>query len=465
MPKNVRHVKKHTDIRLWKNGKRKKGSSTPQINQEPDNIFYTVPSKMVSSYVEKTTTAPVNIAVIKYWGKRDTSLILPTNSSLSVTLSQDQLQSKTTIRASPNFPSTRLWLNGVEEFNLEKNKRLQACLHETRFLRKIHEKSLLESGQKDYIPLSEYNLHICSENNFPTAAGLASSASGFACLVYALSQLFELPISATVLSRVARQGSGSACRSLFGGFVAWQMGQAEDGSDSQAVQIVPETHWPNLEVLICVVSDAKKGISSTEGMQSTVNSSELLKHRITHVVPNRMVKIENAILARDFQTFAEITMRDSNQFHAVCLDTFPPIFYLNDVSRAIIQLLTELNKSNNGIFKAAYTFDAGPNAVIYAPRENLREIVNLIARYFPPNQGSGNCEEYFNDHSSLFSQGESLGKLDLPIGFNSQVIPVFPNDSVKKILHTRVGEGPKLVSGNNDGLLNLEGLPKRLATK
>ncbi|CAG8440420.1 3169_t:CDS:1 [Dentiscutata heterogama] len=409
---------------------------------------------------EKTATSPVNIAVIKYWGKRDTSLILPTNSSLSVTLSQDYLHSKTTIRASPDFEKTRLWLNGVEDTDIEKNKRLQNCFRETRRLRKEYEEKLCkDKGADNVIPLSEYNLHICSENNFPTAAGLASSASGFACLTYTLSQLFELPISATELSKIARQGSGSACRSLFGGFVAWEMGSQDDGSDSQAVQVAPQDHWPELEALICVVSDTKKGTSSTEGMQNTVNTSTLLQHRIEHVVPLRMKSMIKAIHERDYQKFAEITMQDSNQFHAVCLDTFPPIFYLNDVSRAIIRVITEYNSSNpERKLKAAYTFDAGPNAVIYTTSENIPEIINLIAKYFPSNE---NTSDYFSDPFQLFV-GKTIGEQPLPLGFNDQIIPVFPKGSVKQILHTKVGEGPKVIAGEFDGLLNKQGWPKRL---
>ncbi|CAG8657605.1 7799_t:CDS:2 [Dentiscutata erythropus] len=404
---------------------------------------------------EKTATSPVNIAVIKYWGKRDTNLILPTNSSLSVTLSQDHLHSKTTIRASPDFEKTRLWLNGVEDTDIEKNKRLQNCFRETRRLRKEYEEKLCkDKGADNVIPLSEYNLHICSENNFPTAAGLASSASGFACLAYTLSQLYELPISTTELSKIARQGSGSACRSLFGGFVAWEMGSKDDGSDSQAVQVAPQDHWPELEALICVVSDAKKGTSSTEGMQNTVNTSTLLQHRIEHIVPLRMKSMIKAIHERDYQKFAEITMQDSNQFHAVCLDTSPPIFYLNDVSRAIIRMITEYNSSNpERKLKAAYTFDAGPNAVIYTTSENIPGIINLIAKYFPSNE---NTSEYFSDPFQLFV-GKTIGEQPLPLGFNDQIIPVFPKGSVKQILHTKVGEGPKVVAGEYDGLLNKQG--------
>ncbi|KAH9920126.1 GHMP kinase, partial [Fomitopsis serialis] len=297
---------------------------------------------------QATASAPVNIACIKYWGKRDTKLILPTNSSLSVTLDQDHLRSTTTSRRT--------------------------------------------------LQLSTYAVHISSRNNFPTAAGLASSASGFAALVSSLAALYQLPASPSELSLIARQGSGSACRSLFGG---------------------------SIHALICVVSDDKKGTSSTSGMQRTVETSALLQHRIKHVVPARMKAISEAILARDFDAFARITMQDSNQFHAVALDTDPPIFYMNDVSRAIIALVVEYNRvavAAGGKLKAAYTYDAGPNAVIYAPKENLKEIVELIVNYFPQ-------AESFKDPFGLFD-------------FNAAVAKPFGVGAVKNLIHTRVGDGP-----------------------
>ncbi|KAG0326346.1 diphosphomevalonate decarboxylase [Dissophora globulifera] len=393
---------------------------------------------------EATCTAPVNIAVVKYWGKRDTSLILPTNSSLSVTLSQDQLHSKTTIRASADFTSDRLWLNGIEE-SIEKNKRLVACLRETRALRRTQ----IEDKDPSAPKISNLAIHICSENNFPTAAGLASSASGYACLVYTLSKLFELPLDASDLSIVARQGSGSACRSLFGGFVAWEMGTKEDGSDSKAVQIAPETHWPDLQAMICVVSDEKKGTSSTEGMQLTVKTSALLQHRIKEVVPKRMEDMIAAIHNKDFPKFAELTMQDSNQFHAVCLDTYPPIFYMNDISRAIIRIITEYNK--DGV-KAAYTFDAGPNAVIYAPKDNMAEIYAILSHYFP--------NAAFDDSMGLLKE---TALPSLPKSFDTRISPVFPEGSVKQILHTKADGGPRVLDSATHGLLNSEGLPKRLA--
>ncbi|KAG2232605.1 diphosphomevalonate decarboxylase [Thamnidium elegans] len=406
-----------------------------------------------------TCTAPVNIAVIKYWGKRDIDLILPTNSSISVTLSQDILHSKTTISTSPEFSQDRLWLNGIEE-DITKNKRMHNCFRETRAIRKEMEDKA-ESAGSPIENLSTYPVHVCSENNFPTAAGLASSASGLAALVYTLSQLYELTISTSEVSRIARQGSGSACRSLFGGFVAWEMGQKEDGSDSLAVQIAPETHWPELEALICVVSDAKKGTSSTAGMQSTIKTSPLMNERINHVVPARMEQMTKAILDKDFQSFAELTMRDSNQFHAVCLDTYPPIFYLNDTSRAIIQLIHEYNAtSQDGKLKAAYTYDAGPNAVIYAPKENMAEIIQLIGHYFPSNKEP---TAFFADPYQVVNG--SLGQDFVPkthVNFNQNVVPVQPVNSVSRLLHTKVDDGPRVLDAE-ESLLKADGLPKRLA--
>lgn len=297
-------------------------------------------------------------------------------------------------------------------------------------------------------------MHICSHNNFPTAAGLASSASGFAALVYSLAKLYQLPASPKELSLIARQGSGSACRSLFGGFVAWREGTAADGSDSFAEQVASEADWPDMHALICVVSDDKKGTSSTAGMQRSVETSTLFPRRLT-IVPDRMRDITQAIRNRDFDTFAAITIKDSNQFHAIALDTDPPIFYMNDVSRTIITVITEYNRialETTGKRKAAYTFDAGPNAVIYAPRENIKEIIGLIVSYFP--------QESFSDPFQLFDGAQVQGRL--VDGFNAAVAKRFGTGAVKTLIHTSVGDGPRAIRDEEESLLGADGLPKTL---
>ena len=116
--------------------------------------------------------------------------------------------------------------------------------------------------------------------------------------------------------------------------------------------------------MVLVVSDKEKDTSSTSGMETSRLTSLLLQHRASHIVQQRLDEIEQAYLNKDFETFGRITMQDSNQFHAVCLDTYPPIFYMNDVSKSIIKLVHAFNEQMGKVV-AAYTFDAGPNAVIY----------------------------------------------------------------------------------------------------
>lgn len=177
-------------------------------------------------------------------------------------------------------------------------------------------------GDEDALPLClSYKVHVASVNNFPTAAGLASSAAGFACLACALARVYGVEGD---LSEVARRGSGSACRSLYGGFVEWQMGQRADGKDSIAQQVAPESHWPELRVLILVVSAEKKLMGSTAGMQTSVETSALLRFRAKALVPARMAEMARCIRERDFQAFGQLTMKDSNQFHATCLTPSRP---------------------------------------------------------------------------------------------------------------------------------------------
>ena len=272
-----------------------------------------------------------------------------------------------------------------------------------------------------------------------------------------LAALYKLPTDPSQLSLIARQGSGSACRSLFGGFVAWEQGKLDTGLDSYAVEIAPRSHWPSMHALICVVSDVKKTTASTAGMQLTVETSDLLQDRIKNVVPRRMEAIIAAIKAKDFNAFAAITMKDSNQFHAVCLDTFPPIFYLNDVSKAIIAVVTELNRVSlaaGGPYVGAYTFDAGPNAVIYAEENNMPEIISLVQRYFPVAQ---TFEDPFALGSSASAEGGALRD-----GFREGVSGgVWAKGSVSRLIHTRIGDGPRVL-GEEESLMTADGLPKKV---
>ncbi|KAL5362293.1 GHMP kinase [Aspergillus floccosus] len=387
-----------------------------------------------------TTTAPVNIAVIKYWGKRDPSLNLPTNSSLSVTLSQRSLRTLTTASCSAQYPSQdELILNGKPQ-EIQSSKRTLACLSNLRSLRKT-----LEDANPSLPKLSTLPLRIVSENNFPTAAGLASSAAGFAALVRAVADLYQLPDSPRDLSRIARQGSGSACRSLMGGYVAWRAGSLDDGSDSLAEEVASASHWPEMRAIVLVVSAEKKDVPSTEGMQTTVATSNLFATRATSVVPERMAAIETAIQNRDFPTFAEITMRDSNGFHATCLDSWPPIFYMNDVSRAAVRLVHDINRAA-GRTVAAYTFDAGPNAVIYYLEKDNDLVAGTVKAILGPNT-EGWDGPFYEPLKNTTAPGIALDNVD------SRALAVL-KDGVSRVILTGVGEGPISV---NDHLVSEKG--------
>ncbi|KRT85554.1 hypothetical protein AMK59_1236, partial [Oryctes borbonicus] len=306
--------------------------------------------------------------------KRDDELILPINDSISSTLDTNQMSAKTTIMANPNFIENKIWLNGKEEsFN---GPRLQSCLKEIK--RRVQE-------SKKRSDIIEWNIHICSENNFPTAAGLASSAAGYACLIFALAKLYDVEGD---ISGLARRGSGSACRSVYGGWVKWWKGNRSDGLDSIAVQLAPASHWPDMRIIILVVNESRKKHGSTDAMKRSIATSTLLSARADTIVPGRISEMESAIKSKDFPKFAEITMRDSNQFHAICLDTYPPCFYLNNVSHAIIEFVHAYNEFR-GSAQVAYTYDAGPNACLYTLENNVGEIISIINEIFPTNISEG----------------------------------------------------------------------------
>ncbi|KAK4798555.1 hypothetical protein SAY86_030881 [Trapa natans] len=421
-----------------------------------------------------TARTPTNIAVIKYWGKRDESLILPVNDSISVTLDPEHLCTTTTVAVSPGFDQDRMWLNG-KEISLS-GGRYQNCLREIRARAEDFEDNErgIKIAKQDWQKL---RVHIASYNNFPTAAGLASSAAGFACLVFALAKLMNAKEDPSQLSAIARQGSGSACRSLYGGFVKWIMGKEENGSDSLAVQLVDENHWDDLVIIIAVVSSRQKETSSTTGMRDTVETSMLLQHRAKEVVPKRIVKMEEAIQNHDFSSFAQLTCSDSNQFHAVCLDTCPPIFYMNDTSHRqiillhpccrIISCIEKWNRSEESP-QVAYTFDAGPNAVLIARnRKTAALLLQRMLYFFPPSADTDMSSYVLGDKSILKDAGiqgvNDVEALPPPPEMKDKVPAQRNGGEVSYFICTRPGRGPLLLSEADGSLALLDhstGLPK-----
>ena len=214
-----------------------------------------------------------------------------------------------------------------------------------------------------------------------------------------------------------------------------------------AVQLAPEDHWPEIRALILVVSDKKKDTSSTKGMSTSVATSKLLAHRANAIVSERMNDIEKAFHEKDFEAFGRITMMDSNQFHATCLDTYPPIFYMNDISKGVINLIHKYNEFS-GEIRAAYTFDAGPNAVLYTLEKFQIEVLALLLHCYP-----SECHNAFVSNQVLEDKAKSY-KL------SQECLNLIENNvasigDVKMIYCTESGPGPQRLS-DHEGLICLK---------
>lgn len=183
-------------------------------------------------------------------------------------------------------------------------------------------------------------------------------------------------------------------------------------------------------------------------MKTTVVTSELFPRRVNHCVPMRIADMTQAIATRDFPRFAEVTMRDSNQFHAVCLDTFPPAVYMNDVSHRIAALVHAFNAAC-GDTRLAYTFDAGANACLFLEEHNAGLVVALINHYFPKAS-----EDY---------RGKPVEEVVLPLDLVRDIAmePHAPG-LIKGMIHSDVGNGPRVL-GPEDALLDDDGLPMMLS--
>ncbi|KAJ8675964.1 hypothetical protein QAD02_011750 [Eretmocerus hayati] len=364
-----------------------------------------------------TFATSINMSVIKYWGKRNEELVLPMNGSIGLTMDSEHLCAKTTIEINPEFKEDRIWLNGKEE--TMQNPRLQNCLREIKKRAQVPQQMV------------NWKIHIWSENNFPTAAGLASSAAGYACLTTALAKLYKIEGN---ISGIARFGSGSACRAAHGGFVRWYPGFDDlTGSDCISETIFPASHWPEMRILVVVVNDSKKKVSSIEGMTRTVQTSEFMKYRAEKISPKRIDQMLEAITNKDFEMFAELTNRDSNEMHGVCWAAYPPIFYNNDTTLGIIELIHLYNNAKGG-HKVAYTVDAGPNATLFLLEKDVTEFLSILHHHFPI------IEEVISE----YFKGMPVGNIPAPQELLERIkYPTNKPGKLKYIIYTKVGDGPK----------------------
>lgn len=299
----------------------------------------------------KTVRAHANIALIKYWGKKDERLRLPLMSSLSMTLDRFYTDTKITESDFNHF-----YLNGIEQIG-------QSSQRVFTYLKFLQDKFGV-SG----------NLAVRSTNHVPTAAGLASSSSAFAALVGAFCSHYGFEIEIKELSRLARMGSGSACRSVFGGFVLWQKGEDDTSSYAYALNEKPEM---DLQLLAIELNPKPKKLSSTEGMKQATSSpffKPWLQRNQTEL-DQMITAIEN----NDFTALGQLAELNANEMHAINLTAQPGFTYFEPQTIAAINLVRHLRETG---IECYYTIDAGPNVKVITRLKNVKEITNQFVSQF-----------------------------------------------------------------------------------
>jgi diphosphomevalonate decarboxylase len=277
-----------------------------------------------------TAVAHPNVALIKYWGKRPGPGNLPATGSLSIVLGG--LATTTTVTFDPSLRADVVSVNGADDAGTA--ARVSACLDELR--------SLAGNASR---------ARVTSHNDFPTGAGLASSASGFAALVVAGAGALGLRLPEARLADLARRGSGSAPRSLQGGFALLR----NTGDGTTCEPVAGPDDWP-LEVVVAVTTRGPKPVGSRDGMaQSELTSPYYPAWVATH--PADLDAGLAAVRARDFGALAELAEHNCLKMHAVMMTTRPPLIYWSPGTLAALQAVRELRAGGLPVF---YTIDAGP---------------------------------------------------------------------------------------------------------
>jgi diphosphomevalonate decarboxylase len=306
-----------------------------------------VVQKMLKAYAkepqnrEGTFFAPSNIALCKYWGKRNIELNLPVTASLSISLGR--YGAKTTIsilnKGSKEASNDQIIVNG-KQINIHRNP--------TFFL-----------NLTQYLNLFRRNAetHFCVETevNLPIGAGLASSACGYAALVGAIDKLYGWQLPLATLSVLARLGSGSASRSFWQGFVEWQRGVLEEGEDSIGVSL-PQI-WPELRIGLLILNSAQKRISSRKAMEITKSTSPFYgawpeKHA------HDLARLKEAIRLYNFVELGEASESNALAMHAMMLTAYPSILY---TEAKTITAMHEIWRARQAGLSVYFTQDAGPN--------------------------------------------------------------------------------------------------------
>lgn len=305
--------------------------------------------------MKATAVANTNIAMVKYWGKRDEKLILPYNGSISMTCKG--LFTTTTVEFSKKYKKDIFIINGKKLENDE--KQVSSHLERIRKLAKIRERA-----------------KVVSRTNFPIKAGLGSSASGLASFTLAASRAAGLVLSRKELSILTRQGSGSASRSVFGGFVEWKKGKRRDGRDSFAKQIVNENYWPDFRVIFVILSNEKKKVGSRGGMALTVKTSPFYKCWLK-TIDKDLRLARKGILKKDFSLLGSLAEHNCLKMHSLMVTTKPALIYWLPETVEVIRSVMEWREEG---LESYFTIDAGPNVVIMCMKKDEKEIRKRLSR-------------------------------------------------------------------------------------
>ncbi len=300
--------------------------------------------------MKATAIAPTNIAFTKYWGKKDEILRLPENGSVSMCLSD--LLTTTTVEFSPKFKKDTVTINGGGVENGEA-ERVIKHLDRVRQMAGI-----------------EYRAKVVSNNNFPIGTGLSSSASGFAALSLAASATAGLKLSEKELSILARQGAGSACRSIPGGFVEWMDGNTSE--TSYAKQIFPASYWALADV-VAIVSEGRKETSSSVGMKKA-KSSPFMKVRLSHM-KEKNNQIKKFIKNRDFKALGELTEQDALELHSIMLTQYPPLIYWTPGTLRIMKLVSHWRADGIPVY---FTINTGQDIHLICEQKNVKKVVKKL---------------------------------------------------------------------------------------
>ncbi|MCE4987879.1 diphosphomevalonate decarboxylase [Staphylococcus haemolyticus] len=304
--------------------------------------------------------AHTNIALIKYWGKADEALIIPMNNSLSVTL--DRFYTETRVTFDETLTEDQLILNG-EAVNAKESAKIQRYMEMIRKEAGISEHALIES-----------------ENFVPTAAGLASSASAYAALAGACNEALQLGLSDKDLSRLARRGSGSASRSIYGGFAEWEKGHDDESSFAHRVEA---DGWENeLAMVFVVINNKSKKVSSRSGMSLTRDTSRFYQYWLDNVEPD-LKDTKEAIAQKDFKRMGEVIEANGLRMHATNLGAQPPFTYLVPESYDAMRIVHECREAGLPCY---FTMDAGPNVKVLIEKKNQQAIVDKFLQEFDQSQ-------------------------------------------------------------------------------